>query len=392
MKPADKISKSFCVMPWVGVATDPRGGIYPCCWMDRSKEGKFHGEFKDYENSDFLNSLKQDFLEGKYPSSCKKCEWNDKSGLISKRLRENDRWFAKHTEEEMYDDKFEVVDLRLSNKCNLSCVICWPGDSSAIFEETKKHYHNTLDHYKSSMDTVGNLNLTNPYSTEDIDFLVSKIKPTSRVYFTGGEPSLVKSAFDVLDKLVDMGYNKTVQLEFNSNFQALNQKWFDKLKQFKGSMLVSIDAIGPQAELVRYGTTWESVDRNVRTFLKECPNFNVIISPTPSILNVFYLKDIIKWKDDLGYKDKVSLTFQNRLYTPSYLDMKNLPEELKPKAIQYVSEIDTGFFRQDLVKHLNQKTNIIAWNAFISNMDRLDAIRGTKWREVLAELNYTNIL
>lgn len=382
------LSKSFCVMPWVAIATDPRGGLYPCCWMDRYS--KYQGPAEGYKDSDYLKQIKQDFLEGRYPATCKKCEWNDKSGLVSKRTRENDAWFKKHRIEELDDQKYDILDLRLSNKCNLSCVTCFPGDSSAIFEETKKHYPNTLDHYMRSMSIVEGLNLTTPYNGEDIDYFISNIKPHSRVYFTGGEPGLVKPVADILDRLIDMGYNTTVSLDFNSNFQALNQKWFDKLKLFKGTMLASVDAVGARAELIRYGCKWESVDRNVRSFIDQCTNFNLVVSPTPSILNIFYLNEIVDWTKDLKNENRVSLTFQNRLSIPGYLDLKNLPEELKSKATQRVNEITMGHYRQDLAKHLAQQTEVGGWENFIFNMDKLDKIRGTSWREVLPDLNFNN--
>ena len=240
------------------------------------------------------------------------------------------------------------------------------------------------------MSIVEGLNLTTPYSTEDIDYFISNIKPHSRVYFTGGEPGLVKPVSDILDRLIDMGYNTTVSLDFNSNFQALNQKWFDKLKLFKGTMLASVDAVGARAELIRYGCKWESVDRNVRSFIDQCTNFNLVVSPTPSILNIFYLNEIVDWTKDLKNENRVSLTFQNRLSIPGYLDLKNLPEELKSKATQRVNEITMGHYRQDLAKHLAQPTDISGWPNFIFNMDKLDKIRGTNWREVLPDLNFNN--
>ena len=153
-------------------------------------------------------------------------------------------------------------------------------------------------------------------------------------------------------------------------------------------MLASVDAVGPRAELIRYGSKWESVDRNVRTFIEQCTNFNIVISPTPSILNIFYLNEIANWTRDLKNENRVSLTFQNRLSIPGYLDLKNLPEALKPKAIQAVNEITIGHYRHDLAKHLAQKTDDGAWENFIYNMDKLDKIRGTDWRQVLPDLDY----
>ena len=66
--------------------------------------------------------------------------------------------------------------------------------------------------------------MTTPYNEEDLDILLDSIQDDSRVYFTGGEPSIVKGVLKFLQVLIDRNLNEKVAIEFNSNFQTKNPK------------------------------------------------------------------------------------------------------------------------------------------------------------------------
>lgn len=375
------ISKSFCIMPWTGISTEASGGYRPCCWM----EGPLHlyrGPLETYEQSSYLNDMKNHFLNGTYPVACKRCQWNDENGIVSKRQRENKKWLEKNNIEDYESAVYTVVDLRLNNKCNLLCVSCGPKSSSSIYDEVEKNYDDHLLKNKKTYSAIKNINLANPYSDKDIDILVGKINKNSRVYFTGGEPTLVKPAFEVLDKLIDKGLHEQITVEFNSNFQALNKKWIEQLKHFQGLMMPSIDATGDQAELIRYGSKWKDVDSNFRYFLNECEGFNVKVWPTISSLNLLYIKNVINWAESFN-SNRITISLDNRLSYPDWLDIKNLPDNLKDKARKYLG--DEPIFK-DILTHLNNPSDLTAQQEFSVNMDKLDKIRGTNWRETLNEI------
>lgn len=376
----DTISKSFCIMPWTGLATTPSGGVRPCCWMDNTEN--YRGDISKYESSEYLKTVKDKFLKGEYPKSCGRCEWNDRNGFMSKRTRENDSWLSKNSLDDYQNAEYSIVDLRLSNRCNMLCITCGPKSSSAILDEVRSNPDHQ-EHYVDILKKVSKFDLVSPYSLKDIDDLVEKISPRSRIYFTGGEPSLIKPAFTVLKRLVDNGYNKTVTLEFNSNFQAFNHKWIEMLKNFKGIMMPSIDAVGPQAEYIRYGSTWSSIDANIRRFMTECDTFRVVIQPTISILNVFYIRDIIDWANTMPAPVEVSL--QNRLHEPKYFDIRNLPTNLKGKATDYLGKINHKHVNE-IMAHMLLPGDDANWYNCLENMSRVDRIRNTNWKETLNEL------
>lgn len=367
-------------MPWTGISTEASGGYRPCCWMDGTH--LFRGTIDEYETSSYLTGMKEDFLEGRYPDTCARCKWNDENGMVSKRQRENKKWLEKNKIEDYSTTDYSIIDLRLNNKCNLLCVSCGPKSSSSIFEEVEQNQTTHIDHYKFIYGKIKSMNLSAPYSDEEVDKLIERINPSSRVYFTGGEPTLVKPAFRVLEKLIEKGYNKDVPIEFNSNFQALNKKWIEQLKQFKGLMMPSIDAVGPQAELIRYGSKWADVDYNFRYFLNECVDFRIKIWPTISTLNIMYIKNIITWADSFE-SDRIEISLDNRLSSPAWLDIKNMPDVIKEKVRAYLGD-DLRY--TDILRHLNGVADKTEQQNFVTNMDRLDAIRNTNWRETLNEI------
>jgi len=425
-KDADDISPSMCIMPWNGLATDPSGGIRPCCWMQSITPDKFFGSPKEYKNSDYLKEIKNTFLKGEYPDICERCKHDDGKGLESKRTRENKAWTDLGGDWNSIDDQeFTMVDLRLSNLCNLGCVMYGPKNSSLIGKETEEALAKDLptqEHFHNQYKGTVNLNLINPYSDDDIDEIIDIIPKDARIYCTGGEPSLVKKTTRLLEVLLEKGYNDSVILQFNSNFQALNQKWYDLLSQFKGDMLPSLDGVGRTAEYVRYPCDWERVDHNIREFVKQCGStWTIKIMPTTSILSVFGFKDMWDWwyndcRVNLPYINEaiesgacrphgpngvlwpwaMRVQCNNRLVSPSYYDIRNLPTTAKQKVIEDIDYILETYepFRQvqgevkylkDVKKQVMLEPNT-PFSKTIENLDKLDKIRGNSWRESLPEL------
>jgi len=411
-KKAEDISPNMCIMPWIGMATDPSGGIRPCCWMEAITDDKFKGDPKDYANSEYLKEKKQQFLRGEYPDSCHRCKNDDNKGMQSKRDRENRSWTEQGGNwNSLETQQFTMIDLRLSNVCNLGCVMCGPKNSSFIFQETQKHQKDSPNHNWRQFYGVKHINLLNPYSDDQIEEIIDIIGPNARIYCTGGEPSLVKKTTRLLEVLLEKGYNKTVTLQFNSNFQVLNQKWFDLLENFKGDMLPSIDGIGKTAEYIRYPSNWRQVDDNIRSFIKQCgKTWTVKIMPTVSSASIFGLKDMYDWwyndiqqeislvKETLLNNPYKAMRVQvnNRLISPKYYDIKNLPKSAKEIAKNDIDNIINEYgqyfqvpsekkYLEDIKKQIDLESNS-EFSLFVEELEKYDAIRNTNWKNSLERL------
>jgi hypothetical protein len=73
----------FCVLPWVSIEASPIGTVRPCCLATDEildNEGnKFklnQAGFQEIQNSQHMRSLREQFLAGEQPQTCRRC-WNE---------------------------------------------------------------------------------------------------------------------------------------------------------------------------------------------------------------------------------------------------------------------------------------------------------------------------
>ena len=88
----------FCVLPWVSLETSPIGTVRPCCLAEDElvddNGNKFDlatADFKTIQNSNNMQSLRQEFIDGKQPQTCRKCWREERAGRTSKRMHTLDR-------------------------------------------------------------------------------------------------------------------------------------------------------------------------------------------------------------------------------------------------------------------------------------------------------------
>ena len=363
---------NLCPLVYNGIATDPSGGYRPCCRFDTLYS--FNGPLKDYRKSDIWKEIESDFLDGKFHKGCWNCVMDEKANGNSKRVREIIAYESKYKKnvdiEHLKTIDYDLIDLRLSNKCNLGCVVCNPTASSLIYEEVKKT-NNHMTHYHTHYERIKNKNLTTPYNEEDLDLLLDSIQPDSRVYFTGGEPSIVKGVLKFLQALIDRNFNESVTIEFNSNFQTENPKFIELLSYFpKGIMMPSIDAVGKRAEYIRYPSNWKQITSNIELFKKSCVTWDMHFAPTISILNIFYLDELV----DYCNKNNYELRFTNILHGPDCFNIINLPNNYKELAVVKLKAIENkNCFERYGGDPISEVENYIYSKEF--DLDRLRALR-----------------
>ena len=389
------MSETICPLVYTGIATDPSGGIRPCCVFDQKYN--YRGDIANYKDSKIWKEVEKDFLDGKYHPACHHCERQDGANSESKRTREinNYKWKYKRDTldiEHMKSIGYDLIDLRLSNKCNLMCISCNPKSSSMIFDETKKNYEITANHHKNIYDLNKHRDLKTPYSDKDIEDLMNCVNKNSRLYFTGGEPSVVKGVLRILQRLIDEGLNEDVEIEFNSNFQTKNPIFIDLLSHFpRGLMMPSLDGVGARAEYIRFPSDWKRIEDNMKYFNEKCPNWRFHIAPTISVLSIFYLDELLEF----CHRNNYHISFTNMLWGPSYLNIAILPDKYKELALQKLEHAttsrdnwsnDKGGIRglSSLKNYLySADPDLERLSACRSNLKKIDAIRGISYKDNL---------
>ena len=258
---------------------------------------------REWLDSDYVRNVKSQLSNG-WPSSCIVCQQKEEQGLSSKRSLQ-----PLHSDTEIH-----YIDLRLGNTCNLRCQMCWPVSSSKILADaigiektSRSPWHEILS----------NLSTTN--WSDRLELLDDIVKyPLTEIYFTGGEPMLVKGIHLFLEKLQKV--NPNCKLRFNSNGTIINDALNQQLKKFNDVKIsLSIDAIEGRLEYIRYGTKWNTIQENLKIFRDIA---DVDITPTISVYNVLYINELYDWIK-LHNLDVIP----NILTGPNYLAVNNFPNK-----------------------------------------------------------------
>jgi MoaA/NifB/PqqE/SkfB family radical SAM enzyme len=334
----------FCVLPWVSLETSPIGTVRPCCLADNELKNdsgeKFNlstATFEEIRNSKDLHNLRQEFLAGKQPETCRKCWQEETAGRTSKRMHTLDR--LKHM---LSDDSWTVdakplmfLDLKLGNICNLKCRICgsWSSSSYAVEEISHDHSLTPKKSFHYVMLKEGRWPRESQMFWQELDKNLDHIR---YLEFTGGEPFMIEEHFDFLQRLVETGHAKHIEIHYNTNGTI----WPDQAEAiWKNFRLVeiafSIDDIGARFEYQRSGARWNEVCNNIERFRqlrKRHANIQLQVCCTVSIFNVFYLPIVAQWIDHQEF----DFVYWNIMHDAEYFSIRSLPDTAKVTVAEHL--------------------------------------------------------
>ena len=329
----------FCVLPWVSLETSPIGTVRPCCLAEDElvddNGNKFDlatADFKAIQNSNNMQSLRQEFIDGKQPQTCRKCWREERAGRTSKRMHTLDRLKHMLAQETVWtaDAKpLRFLDLKLGNICNLKCRICGSWSSSTFATEELQHLNKDEDrrtnhHYH--MLRRGAWPRENPTFWTEIAQVSADIQ---YIEFTGGEPFMIKEHFDLLQGLVDQRLAGAIEIHYNTNGTQWPESAADIWQHFKHvEIAFSIDDVGTRFEYQRTGAVWAEVQANLARFqqLRSLrTNISLQVCSTVNVFNVLYLPELAAWNSSQGF----DYVYWNMMHEAYYFSIATLPEEAK---------------------------------------------------------------
>lgn len=353
--PQDK----FCVLPWISLEASPIGTVRPCCLAedeiidnDGNKFELTKANFVEIRNSDYMKNLRQQFLTGQKPNTCKKC-WNEEdSGRTSKRMHTIDR--LKHivgNQSWSEDEKpMMFLDLKLGNICNLKCRICgsWSSSSYATEEMMAVPHQDRKKTFAYQMLRAGSWPRENKQFWQQIDQCLSDIH---YIEFTGGEPFMISEHFDMLQGIVDRGIAGQVEIHYNTNGTIVPERAPDIWRHFKTvEVAFSIDDVGPRFEYQRMNASWKEVNENINKFKllqSTMPNLQLQCCSTVNVFNVLYLEELDAWHKLASF----DFIYWNMLHEAYYFSIGSLPELSKQYVKQKLESIATlGNTKQEFEK------------------------------------------
>jgi MoaA/NifB/PqqE/SkfB family radical SAM enzyme len=342
----------FCVLPWVSLETSPIGTTRPCCLAedeikdeDGNKYSLMTTDLNVVHNSEYMRKLRQEFLDGKKPQTCRKC-WNEeRSGRTSKRMHTINRLEHIVTDTEWTVDAKPLVfiDFKLGNICNLKCRICGSWSSSTFAAEEVQFEGKDSFHYQMLKD--GAWPRRNQKFWTEIDKLMDQVR---YLEFTGGEPFMIQEHFALLQRMVDNGIAHNVEIHYNTNGTHYPENAEEIWKHFKTvEVAFSIDDVDERFEYQRANAIWSEVNDNMDLFeqLRERnTNIQLQVCSTVNVFNVMYLEGLANWIDQRSF----DFVYWNMLHEAYYHSVGTLPERAKQIAIERLQNADvTEYHRQE---------------------------------------------
>jgi radical SAM protein with 4Fe4S-binding SPASM domain len=333
-------SESFCMLPWTHLHAWPDGRAYPCCL---AKAEHPVGNLKEQTmlevwNAEDMREMRKNMLEDKPCKQCGDCYEQEEAGFASMRnnsnksfghlINEVDQTLQDGTHPEM---KYRYWDVRFSNICNLKCRSCGSIFSSRWYDDDIKLWGKPL---RPRVQFAGRTDM-------DIwEQMQPHVPFLEQIYFAGGEPLIMEEHNRILKMLIATD-NTKVRLIYNTNLTELKFKResvIDLWKHFpQVCVAASLDDMGERAAIIRSGTDWADIEKNIRELKQECPHIDFMISPTLSMMNIWNFVNFHKYMIEQGFIEPKDFNL-NILQGPECYRIDVLPLSIKLQFKQQFEE------------------------------------------------------
>jgi len=374
IKIENEVGPTFCLAKWHHVTMYLQSGETHSCYHPKPHRIPL-SEVIDNPSALHNTSEKKEerklMLDGGKPSGCQYC-WNIEAmgpDYISDRHIRNASIFTEERYEQttkgLWNQNInpEYIEINFGNECNFKCGYCHPKYSTSFYKEIEKYGPvTTVQNHRCDIDWMKLYQREddNPYVDAFWKWWPELRKTLTIMRITGGEPTLHKSTWQLLDS-IESDPMPWLELNINSNLgtkplliERLSEKIKNltstgKIKSFK--LFTSMDTWGKRAEYIRTGLDLELWEQNFHTYLKNTDS-PITFMITFNIFSVTtfksFLEKLIEWRKIYGwYDDLINPQHRVRFDTP-YLrdpiqyDMNILPkEEFMPymhDALSYMKE------------------------------------------------------
>ena len=408
----DKISKTFCVHPWTNLMVNNSGTYGFCCiawrgFLKDENDQPVHASKtlpKEAWNAKSLREIRKAMVRGDKLEVCNKCWFQEDTGKDSYRHRHNNEWTRRLGEQEILrrvketeeNDGYlstppDYLDLRLGNLCNLKCRMCNVFNSNQI---EKEHFDLRSNNRYVDMwakqwpltspdgDSIPMEWVEAPEFWEQLNGYIPDLK---KVYFTGGEPTLLQSTYDFMQEMVDKGVQDKVDLMFNTNCTNAQPRFLKMLSKFKSVQIqASIDGTKLVNDYIRAPSHWETIKKNFMA-LGELPNVKLNMSPAIQIFNILNIDKIIKFGEEVSKKQNrvIDIDFLYVIH-PTYLDVSNFNDNVRDVAFLKLQRMQGSW--------LYERSQITK-NSIDSYLNVLENNRNEKWKENVTDFwDMTNLI
>lgn len=357
-------SKLWCPIPWSHVAVKSNGSLRICSHSQSGgnkntlleKDGRILRieDLKDQDvlNCDTLREVRKQFINNQWPDQCRRCKLEQESGKRSRNQWESTMYdFSREDAEKItledgavLENRILSLDLRLGNKCNLQCVMCYPGESNQWYKIQERITGSKVFMIDNETYDVDNHQHFTWSDDEKYYDLIADFAPyVEKIKFGGGEPFISKKHVTLLNRLIESNHSHNVELEYSINVTILPEYIFEIFPKFKEVKLcASVDGIEDCNEAIRYPTEWKTVEKNLEILDNTPDNITVFTSTTISILNLEHFVTWMKWLESRNFKKINKKTYagivSHPVMNPKYLNLRLLSSDQHSRMFEYLKD------------------------------------------------------
>lgn len=240
--------KQLCYAPFKNIYFGHYGKASACCYNRNYVLGKFPQEsIKDIWFGEKSEKLRRIVSENNLDFGCLSC----KSHILSKNFDANKS--KQYDEQTLNKNKYpSVLELELSNTCNLECEMCNGNFSSSI----RKNRENLPP-------------LKKIYDGGFVKQLEEFIPHLEEIKFYGGEPFLIDIYYEIWELVIEL--KPTIRLSVQTNATVLNKRIKSLLNRGNFHLNISIDSLQKDNyEIIRKNASYEKVFKNLEWFIDYC--------------------------------------------------------------------------------------------------------------------------
>lgn len=362
--------------------------------------------FDDFHNTPEVLNDRKKMLAGEWPGrGCEYCQDVEKQGGVSDRIYHNNIPGLTPVDFDPNGDQKvtpRIVELYLSNVCDLACVYCLPIFSSRINEELRKY-----GPYPVGMIAVKETSNRDQYFSAWLNWLDKNYQHIERISILGGEPFLQKEMWSILDFVKNKkNHNLTISVNTNLNSKPeLVKKFVETCKDLiitkkikKIQIDASLDCWGPQAEFIRDGLDLSRWQQNFEYLIQHkwlSISVHQVITSL-SISTALELQNrIAEYKKqnpkitqayhvvDSGYEE----IYHPNMFGATFFKEK-LDELLQTYPVTTEWDIETRKRLEGICLMVNAQTpDQTRLSKLRTTLDMIDQRRGTDWKMLFPHIN-----
>lgn len=346
------LKDSFCSSPWIHLRVTYDGNYNQCRWgniqpVDNNIQTT---SLMQFYNSQEMNSLRLELLNGNKPDHCSKCYYQDKFGKVNGRVKQLNKSgitldefeltarssphyeYFLHSNQNQGLSNYYPVDLQidLGNICNSACIMCGPRSSSRLEQDyIKLHKINPQQFKNPNLYTswTRDSNLVNKFVEE-----LSQIPNIRYIHFLGGETLYDPAFYSICEKLIELGISKNITVGTTTNGTIYDNRVEYLITQFKEFHLgISIESTTNLNDYVRYPSNIDNILNNINKFLslRKHSTLTTSLRITPNIFTIYEFDKLI----DYMIENNITAESCYILDNPSVLRTELLPNDIRQEVI-----------------------------------------------------------